>query len=106
MGRPAGALRDGPRLVDGQLRLGHAPGRRAPQGRRHYAHPGVARQHPEQGAERDDGPTAIADDLGISEHALQRDLAGIFAKLDLPYGAVGHRRVLAVLTYIRAEDAG
>jgi DNA-binding NarL/FixJ family response regulator len=49
---------------------------------------------------------AIADDLGMSEHALRRDVAGIFAKLDLPSGAEGHRRVLAVLTYIRAEDAG
>jgi DNA-binding NarL/FixJ family response regulator len=50
--------------------------------------------------------SAIADDLGISEHALQRDVAGIFTKLHLPFGAEGHRRVLAVLTYIRAEEAG
>jgi DNA-binding NarL/FixJ family response regulator len=48
----------------------------------------------------------IAEDLGISEHTVLRDVAGIFTKLDLPYGAEGHRRVLAVLTYIRAEDAG
>jgi DNA-binding NarL/FixJ family response regulator len=48
----------------------------------------------------------IAEDLGISEHTVLRDVAGIFAKLDLPYGAEGHRRVLAVLAYIRAEDAG
>jgi DNA-binding NarL/FixJ family response regulator len=47
---------------------------------------------------------AIATDLGISEHALQRDIAAIFNKLDLPVGAEGHRRVLAVLTYIRAQD--
>ncbi len=46
---------------------------------------------------------AIANDLGISEHALQRDVAGIFSKLDLPVDAEGHRRVLAVLTYIRAQ---
>jgi DNA-binding NarL/FixJ family response regulator len=46
----------------------------------------------------------IATDLGISEHALQRDIAGIFSKLDLPVGAEGHRRVLAVLTYIRAQE--
>ena len=32
---------------------------------------------------------AIATDLGISEHALQRDIASIFSKLDLP---VGRRR--------------
>jgi DNA-binding NarL/FixJ family response regulator len=47
---------------------------------------------------------AIATDLGISEHALQRDIAAIFNKLGLPVGAEGHRRVLAVLTYIRAQD--
>jgi DNA-binding NarL/FixJ family response regulator len=48
---------------------------------------------------------AIANDLGISEHALQRDVAGIFSKLDLPVDAEGHRRVLAVLTYIRAQES-
>jgi DNA-binding NarL/FixJ family response regulator len=48
---------------------------------------------------------AIATDLGISEHALQRDVSGIFSKLDLPAGAEGHRRVLAVLTYIRAQES-
>jgi DNA-binding NarL/FixJ family response regulator len=48
---------------------------------------------------------AIANDLGISEHALQRDVAGIFSKLELPVGAEGHRRVLAVLTYIRAQES-
>jgi DNA-binding NarL/FixJ family response regulator len=48
---------------------------------------------------------AIATALGISEHALQRDIAGIFSKLDLPVDAEGHRRVLAVLTYIRAQES-
>jgi DNA-binding NarL/FixJ family response regulator len=47
---------------------------------------------------------AIAAELEISEHALQRDIAGVFDKLDLPGGAEGHRRVLAVLTYIRAQE--
>jgi DNA-binding NarL/FixJ family response regulator len=47
---------------------------------------------------------AIAGDLGISEHALRRDIAGVFDKLGLPVGAEGHRRVLAVLTYIRAQE--
>jgi len=47
---------------------------------------------------------AIATGLGISEHALQRHVAGIFSKLDLPGDAEGHRRVLAVLTYIRAQE--
>jgi DNA-binding NarL/FixJ family response regulator len=48
---------------------------------------------------------AIATDLGISEHALQRDIAGVFDKLDLTIGAEGHRRVLAVLAYIRAQES-
>ena len=48
---------------------------------------------------------AIATRLGISEHALQRDVAGVFSKLDLAAGAEGHRRVLAVLTYISAQES-
>jgi DNA-binding NarL/FixJ family response regulator len=48
--------------------------------------------------------TAIANDLGITEHALQRDVTAIFSKLDLPASAEGHRRVLAVLTYMRAQE--
>jgi DNA-binding NarL/FixJ family response regulator len=47
---------------------------------------------------------AIATRLGIRESALQRDVAGIFSKLELPDDAEGHRRVLAVLTYIRAQE--
>jgi DNA-binding NarL/FixJ family response regulator len=47
---------------------------------------------------------AIATDLGMSENALQRYITGVFNKLDLPAGAEGHRRVLAVLTYIRAQE--
>src|SRR6185312_14819660 len=42
---------------------------------------------------------ALANDLDIAEHALQRDIAAIFGKLDLPTGVEGHRRVLAVVTY-------
>jgi DNA-binding NarL/FixJ family response regulator len=48
---------------------------------------------------------AIATDLGISEPALRRHIAGVFTKLELPVGAEGHRRVLAVLTYIRAQES-
>jgi DNA-binding NarL/FixJ family response regulator len=48
---------------------------------------------------------AIATDLDISEHVLQRHIARIFSKLELPAGAEGHRRVLAVLTYIRAQES-
>jgi DNA-binding NarL/FixJ family response regulator len=47
---------------------------------------------------------AIATGLGIGEGALQRDVARIFSKLELPDDAEGHRRVLAVLTYIRAQE--
>jgi DNA-binding NarL/FixJ family response regulator len=47
---------------------------------------------------------AIASDLGVSEHSLQRYIAAVFAKLDLPAGPEGHRRVLAVLRYIRAQE--
>jgi DNA-binding NarL/FixJ family response regulator len=46
---------------------------------------------------------AIATDLGISEHAVQRHIAAVFSKLGLPVGAEGHRRVLAVLAYIGAQ---
>jgi DNA-binding NarL/FixJ family response regulator len=47
---------------------------------------------------------AIARDLGISEAALQRLASNIFSKLGLPRDTEGHRRVLAVLTYLRAQD--
>ena len=47
---------------------------------------------------------AIARDLDISETALQRHITSIFGKLDLPRDAEGHRRVLAVLTYLRAQE--
>jgi DNA-binding NarL/FixJ family response regulator len=46
---------------------------------------------------------AIAEELGISEHTLERDLTRIFDKLALPVDSEGHRRVLAVLTYLRAQ---
>jgi DNA-binding NarL/FixJ family response regulator len=48
---------------------------------------------------------AIATDLGISEHTLRRHIASVFGKLDLPVGAEGHRRVLAVLMYLRAQES-
>jgi DNA-binding NarL/FixJ family response regulator len=47
---------------------------------------------------------AIARDLDISEAALQRHITSIFGKLDLRPDSEGHRRVLAVLTYLRAQD--
>ena len=47
---------------------------------------------------------AIAGDLGISEHMLRRHVASVFGKLELTDDAEGHRRVLAVLTYMRAQE--
>ena len=47
---------------------------------------------------------AIAGDLGMSEHVLRRHVASVFDKLELTDDAEGHRRVLAVLTYIRAQE--
>ena len=38
----------------------------------------------------------------MSERAVERHVSSIFTKLDLPAGNEGHRRVLAVLTYLRA----
>jgi DNA-binding NarL/FixJ family response regulator len=44
---------------------------------------------------------AIAGELFISERAVERHVTGIFGKLDLPAGQQDHRRVLAVLAYLR-----
>jgi DNA-binding NarL/FixJ family response regulator len=43
----------------------------------------------------------IAAQLGLSERAVHRHVTSVFAKLDLPAGADGNRRVRAVLTYLR-----
>ena len=44
---------------------------------------------------------AIAEELFVSERAVERHVTSIFTKLDLPAGAQDHRRVLAVLAYLR-----
>jgi DNA-binding NarL/FixJ family response regulator len=44
---------------------------------------------------------AIARRLVVSEAAVAKHVNSIFAKLDLPLAADDHRRVLAVLTYLR-----
>jgi DNA-binding NarL/FixJ family response regulator len=44
---------------------------------------------------------AIAEDLFVSERAVERHVTSIFTKLDLPAGEQDHRRVLAVLAYLR-----
>jgi DNA-binding NarL/FixJ family response regulator len=44
---------------------------------------------------------AIAENLGLRERAVERHVSAIFSKLGLPSGTEGHRRVLAVLMYLR-----
>ena len=43
----------------------------------------------------------IADRLGISERGVQKHITSIFDKLGIPAGTDDHRRVLAVLTFLR-----
>jgi DNA-binding NarL/FixJ family response regulator len=45
---------------------------------------------------------AIAERLVVTEGAVEKHISSIFAKLGLPAAAADHRRVLAVLTYLRA----
>ena len=45
---------------------------------------------------------AIADALVVTERAVEKHVTSIFSKLSLPPTAEDHRRVLAVLTYLRA----
>jgi DNA-binding NarL/FixJ family response regulator len=44
----------------------------------------------------------IAERMGVSERAVQKHVASIFEKLGLPASADDHRRVLAVLAFLRA----
>ena len=44
---------------------------------------------------------AISDDLSVTERAVERHVTGIFGKLGLQATGQDHRRVLAVLTYLR-----
>jgi len=43
----------------------------------------------------------VAESLGVSGAAVEKHVASIFHKLGLPPGLSGHRRVLAVLEYLR-----
>ena len=45
---------------------------------------------------------AIATELVVTERAVEKHVTSIFTKLDLPPTADDHRRVLAVLTYLKA----
>ncbi|HRV61160.1 MAG TPA: response regulator transcription factor, partial [Solirubrobacterales bacterium] len=45
---------------------------------------------------------AIAESLVVTERAVEKHVTSIFSKLDLPPAAEDHRRVLAVLTYVKA----
>jgi DNA-binding NarL/FixJ family response regulator len=48
---------------------------------------------------------AIARELTVSVGAVEKHISSIFSKLDLPASDDDHRRVLAVLTYLRASNA-
>lgn len=45
---------------------------------------------------------AIAETLVVTPRAVEKHVTSIFSKLDLPLTAEDHRRVLAVLTYVKA----
>ena len=45
---------------------------------------------------------AIAKELVVTERAVEKHVTSIFSKLDLTSSPDDHRRVLAVLTYLRA----
>jgi DNA-binding NarL/FixJ family response regulator len=46
--------------------------------------------------------SAMAATLGVSERAVEKHVTAIFSKLDLPPAPADHRRVLAVLTFLRS----
>jgi DNA-binding NarL/FixJ family response regulator len=46
----------------------------------------------------------IADQLVVTEHTVTKHIGGILRKLDIPLAPDGHRRVLAVLAYLRAPE--
>ena len=48
---------------------------------------------------------AIAAAMELSPHTIERHLTSVFDKLALAPSAEGHRRVLAVLTYLHAQEA-
>jgi DNA-binding NarL/FixJ family response regulator len=47
--------------------------------------------------------SAMGSTLGISDRAVEKHVTGIFSKLDLPRVQADHRRVLAVLAFLRSD---
>jgi DNA-binding NarL/FixJ family response regulator len=45
---------------------------------------------------------AIGDRLAVTSRAVEKHVTNIFGKLGLPAAAEDHRRVLAVLTFLRS----
>ena len=48
----------------------------------------------------------IANAMVVTQGAVEKHISSIFGKLDLPAGGEDHRRVLAVLTYLRSTGGG
>lgn len=46
--------------------------------------------------------SALAEQLSVSERAVEKHIGSIFTKLDLPPSTAHHRRVLAVVTYLNS----
>ena len=46
--------------------------------------------------------SAIGERLVITEHTVEKHVTSVMGKLRIPAGADDHRRVLAVLTFLRA----
>jgi DNA-binding NarL/FixJ family response regulator len=46
---------------------------------------------------------AMAEAQGVSERAVEKHVTAIFSKLDLPRAGADHRRVLAVLKFLRSD---